>query len=279
MPDSPYQFRPEDEVTRADADQGESPVSSKPLHSLWSVFFATLFGSILGGGVVISINLFRLNRTRQAWIAVVVTVVSSFVLFAGLLLLPDDLDIPSSAFYVPVLISMHLLAKHIFGDDLEKQKRAGGLIRSGWGGVGVGFVCMVALLLVIVGASILVEGVPINALFADFGSELVVGNDSVYYDGDATKNDAKLLADFLKEWEYFCDEGTDARIRYEGGECIVSFCLYESAVSDDEIVSVFQSIANDLAGSGFGPPTKVELCNDMFEPLVTLTGVAEDFYD
>lgn len=115
------------------------------------------------------------------------------------------------------------------------------------------------------------------AMLEDYGEELIVGRDTVYYDGEASKGDAVKLADYLKEWEYFGQEGADVRIRYEGEVCIVSFCLYESSISDEETVASFQWLADDLAEEGFGPPTKVELCNDLFEPQKTLTGEISDF--
>ena len=277
MSDDPYVYHAEDELSKVSTDNGESPVSTKPLHSLWSVFFATLFGSALGGVSVISISLFRLNRSRTAWIVLGCGVLFVVVLFVGLWQLPDDVNIPSSAVYVPQLFCLHLLAKQLYGKDLEKQARAGGRIASGWVGIGIGLLSVAVVLVVAVGAVVMVEGIPLMALLEDYGEELIVGRDAVYYDDGASKDDAVALAEFLKEWGYFGQEGADARIRYEGEECIISFCLYESSIIDEQIVESFQWIANDLAEEGFGPPTKVELCNLMFEPQKTLTGDVNDF--
>lgn len=265
MTDNPYQ---------QPADGGTSPESSdvcnRPLHSYWSVFFATLLGSPIAGAVVIGISLIRLGRKRTAWTVMSLTMAATVVFFIAVYQMPDDARMRG---YITLqLLFTHSLARFLYGRDLSRQQQQSGPIASGWIGMALGAVTCAAIVAVVLGVFMVLEDVPLAALLDDYGTEVSLGNDSVYYDGDATLADAKKLQQFLIEMDYFGNQGCDVRIRREAGKCIISFVLEDEALQDDEMLDAFQAMADLLADEGFGSPTFVELCDNTFEPAETLTG-------
>ena len=272
MDENPYKVRPD-----LLSGPTNEVVCQQPLYSLWSVFFATLFGTALAGATLIGLSLIRLGRPKTGYVVVGATAVLIIGLYAGLYRLPDHVVVSNTSIHVPQLICMYLLAKHLYGRELEQRKKANGAISGGWMGIAVGLITVVLIATVFLGVVVMVEGIPIAALFGDLGTEVTFGNDSVFYDDGATQEDAERLAELLKDWELFENAGMEARIRYEEEMCIVSFYFDEDAWNDENAIEYYQLVADALASEQFGSPVCLEICNDNLEAKRTLIGtVSED---
>mgnify|MGYP000247612724 CR=1 FL=1 len=262
MSENPYAFQPEPQV--ATATDGLQPASDRPLHSMWSVFWATFMGTPIGGAIVIALSLARLNRTKAAWLTLLITACVFLPILIGLFFLPDDLHIPNSAFAVPQLFIMHFLAKHLYGREYKQQVAANGPISSGWKGVGIGLMTGLVFVTVGIGTILMYEDIGISELLADYGTPVEFGDDTVFVSGDATKADARKLCSYLTEQEFLgqADGGADVKLRRNGDLVTVSFVMGDGAWEDPEIVDYFQYLADELVKQGFGPPVIIEICDD-----------------
>ena len=111
------------------------------LHPLSGVVAATILGTSIAGATVIAISLWRLGRRNTAikivGLTLLLLIMSAFFVFWG-----------RSPGYVIVSIIvitllkppiMYLLAKILYGRELETRRRAGGRIASAWKGAALGY--------------------------------------------------------------------------------------------------------------------------------------------
>jgi hypothetical protein len=147
-PINPYQSPQaslSDFESNAGSQEGYRPAYK--LYSIWSIVLATLLGSPLAGGIVMSINYKRLGFSRKAMHAIIWSVAGTFGIMAIAFFLPDN--VPDMAIAVPQLLAMIAIATTLQGKAIETQKARGGAFSSAWIAAGIGFLCLIALLLVI----------------------------------------------------------------------------------------------------------------------------------
>ena len=94
----------------------------------------------------------------------------------------------------------------------------------------------------------------------------------VYYEFDATKDDAVTLGNYLQKIGFFGSEGPkDVRIGKISNVYTVSFPLVEDAWNDDEIIFLFTQLRNELAENVFkGATVEIKLCNVFNTPKKTI---------
>ena len=252
---------------------GDVP-SAEPLHPLSGVVFATFFGTPIAGAVVIGLSLWRLGRHTVAIMVVAATLLLMCVFFAAIMVLPGIENLPGTALALPQIVIMYFLGKQLYGRELQRQEETHGPVASKWKGAGIGLLVLLVIASVSFGALVVSEGVglsDISALFADHGTVVEFAEDEVYIDGNATRYDAKTLADALKELGYFGGTGTSVRLRREAGQTIVSFVLRDGAWEDESTVEGFRQVGIQLSRAGFSPPLSIELCDDSFKVQRSLT--------
>ena len=277
MTENPYAFEPPElpkntaQNTAQDAEVGP-PASVLPLHPLSGVLAATLLGSGIGGAVVIALSLSRLGRKSTAWWTLGLTVAVLFPLFVGLAYLPDDMNVPSIPISVVQMFCTYQIGKQLYGRDLKQQEATGGPIASAWKGAGIGLLSCVVFVCSIVGYIMVAEGESLATLFGDYGNVIVIGQDEIYYDGNAKEADARELGTFLTEAGFLGDSGVSVRISRNSEQCTVSFVLEDDAWDEPEVIEYFKMLASDLAYEGFGTEVIVELCDDTFEPHRSVVG-------
>lgn len=104
-----------------DGSEGQARPACK-LCSVGSITLATVLGSAVAGGVLMTLNYNRLGRRAAAIHAVVWAVVCTAAILAAGTLLPDDAPIPNSVCVVPPIIAMYWLAKSLQGPAVEKHQ-------------------------------------------------------------------------------------------------------------------------------------------------------------
>lgn len=233
------------------------------LHPVRGIVWAAFWGSLIAAGFVIAINYLRMGNKTAAGITVVIAVTSTLALFAVIFAIPDDINIPNTVFLVPQLIAVYAIANGLQGNQIRQHAARRGTVASAWPSVGIGFLCLPLVLGAVLGVAFLFE--------PSFGTVVEFGNDEVYYSGDATDDDARKLAGFLQEIEFFGAGGASVRLEYASGQYTVSFALADYAWENPETVEAFRNIGRSLADSTFSPPLTIKLCDEYFTAKESLT--------
>ncbi len=232
------------------------------LHPVRGVVWAAFWGSFLAGGIVMAINYWRMGRKPQALIMLVTAAVVTVFTFAIIIVLPEDTNIPNFVFAVPQVIAAAAAANALQGAQIRNHSRKGGKVASAWPSVGIGILCILFLMTSLFGTLILLD--------SSYGTVITLGNDEIYYTGDATEEDALKVAGILLEWEYFGSNGATAQVKAVSGQYTISLVLAENAWEDPEVKAVFTMIGRDLVASGLPTPLTIQLCDDCIEPQETL---------
>ena len=245
-------------MSHFEPDKSNRVVPTYVLHPLKGAVWAAFWGTPVAAGVVLAINYWRIGRKAAAWKVALLGVVATFALFGFIFSIPEDvLDrIPNAVFIVPQLVLVYLFAKSLQNQLIEQHISNGGSIASAWRSVGIGVLCLLAVVSVFLGAIFLQE--------SSLGTVVQFGNDEIYYAGEATEDDARKLAGVLKDVEFFDSAGASVRLQASSGQYTISFVLVENAWQDIQVVEAFRDIGKTLTASGFPIPLEVHLCDDSF---------------
>lgn len=232
------------------------------LHPVRGVVWAAFWGSLVAGGIIMAINYSRMGRKTAARITVAISVIATAALLALIFAIPEDINIPNFAFFVPQLMAVYAIASALQGDRIRNHAARGGTVASAWPSVGVGVLCLPFALGAIFGIAFLLE--------PSFGTVIRFGNDEIYYSGDVTEQDARKLAGVLEDIGFFGPSRVSVRLECSPTRYIVSFALVENAWEDSGTVDAFRDIGCAVAASGFPTPLTIQLCDDCFAAQETL---------
>lgn len=246
-------------------DQSVSAVAAKPLHSIGGIVLATFFGGPFGGSVAMALNYSRLKSPAAARLSWITGLVASTAYFFAITTIPDKIldSLPNLIFIIPQLIAVYLAANHFQSAQIVEHERAGGAIASGWRSCGVGLLSLPVSLAVFFGVVFLAFPAP--------GTLFQSGNDELFYTGDATVDDAKRLAEALKEVGYFGGDGVSVDLSESEGHQTVTFVVQDGAWNDNELIEAFQQIGLILLEHGFADPITIQLSDELVEVQKTLT--------
>lgn len=240
-------------------DQGRL-VPAYGLYTVKGVTWATFFGSPLAGGIVMAINYGRLGLHDAQRKAIVWSVLGTLVLCGILLLIPEDLPIPNSVFYLPQIALMYGIAHSLQGPVIDLHRKRGGVLVSVWRAIGIGCICLIGIAGSVLGVVFAIESYQRGTVI-NFNV-----NDDVYYSGQATEQDALLLGKFLTEYGYFGDlSGASVQIKTSSDRYAISFVLIENAWEEAEVIRYYEILGNDLANAHFGRPLTIHLCDEYFD--------------
>lgn len=117
------------------------------LYSNRTIGIATFFGGPLAAGWLVRQNFINLGRAEQGKWALVIGIVATLLLFAGIFAIPETVieKIPNSLIPAVYSLIIFLLVENIFGEELKKHKESNGAFYSGWKAAGVGAVSFLIL--------------------------------------------------------------------------------------------------------------------------------------
>lgn len=153
---NPYQA-PLSELAEKAGEIDEALRPRYRLFSLRSVMLATAIGSPWAGGIVMAVNYWRLGRLGAAVHSVVWTLLFSAALVLLVVLLPDEVYIPTVIYILVQIGGMFYAAQWFQGAVLEEHRRRGGPPASDWGAAGIGFLVALAIALLVIGAAVAIE--------------------------------------------------------------------------------------------------------------------------
>ena len=148
-------LRTEDAMPPTDLPSQTMKNSREPLYTVWAVVLATFLGSPLAGGVLLSMNCRRLSQP---------SLVRDIFLWTGLLtlgslllggLVPQEQRLLEAMLVGVQVFIMYFLAARLQGRAIALHLQQGGEIASYWSAVGIGIVCGIVLLWVLVGLGLM----------------------------------------------------------------------------------------------------------------------------
>jgi hypothetical protein len=247
---------------------GGEPTPPIPAYTLFdsgSVTLATLFGSAIGGTILMAVNYRRLGKGSNAAVALAIglAVTGLAIVCGNLTSIPQGVSVGLA---IGLVVAMRSSAQAIQGPIVQQHVRQGGKLGSRWAAFGIGVAGLVAIM-----AGIFLV-VLVQQVVSTSNSQVTIGTkDVVGYSGSTTKEDAQVLGEKLKTIGYFSDKGVIVLLSKDKGDTVVSFVVKEGAWNQPEMITAFEEIGRQIAPSVGGFPIKVRLIDSQRETKKELT--------
>lgn len=177
----------------------DSKIETKDLkfHSQKAIGFATFLGGPLAAGYMIRENYLSLDKPDEGKQALVIGVLSTVLLFAGIFLIPESIldKVPNSVIPIIYTAIIYGIVEKIHGPLLNQHKDNAYDFHSGWHAAGIGFVSLVIMLIGIFGYAFLA---PDGEEYDLYNIEMTKFSDNeeaslAFYDHLDSKDDKALL--------------------------------------------------------------------------------------
>jgi len=118
------------------------------LYSQKAIAIATFFGGPLAAGILIRRNFINMEKERLGLNALFIGILSTFLLFVGILQLPESVIDAIPNFLIPTIYTLiiFLIIRHVQGEQLKQHKEEGLPFYSAWRATSVGLICTVLIL-------------------------------------------------------------------------------------------------------------------------------------
>lgn len=118
------------------------------LYSQRAILIATYFGGPLAAGILARQNFINLGKAQLGNNALIIGIVSTILLFAGIFSVPDDIvnKIPNALIPFVYTGIIYLIIEKYQGNELKEHKQNKMPFYSAWKATGIGAVCMLILL-------------------------------------------------------------------------------------------------------------------------------------
>lgn len=136
-------------ITHTQTDKSENQAGATiKLYSQRAIGIATYFGGPLAAGVLVRQNYVNLGNTRYGKYSLLIGIVSTIVMLAGIFSLPEHIinSIPDPLIPAVYTGIVYLVIDRLLGQTLKKHKESSGQFYSGWKAMGVGAICSLFLL-------------------------------------------------------------------------------------------------------------------------------------
>ena len=120
------------------------------LFKVSGVGVATFFGTMLAGGILLSINFKRLGNQKAAKNALIYSAIATVVVFAIAMLIPEGVNIPNVVFTVPQILAMVQIAKQQQELDIAYHIDNGGQMASNWKAFGLSLLVLIGFVVLVV---------------------------------------------------------------------------------------------------------------------------------
>lgn len=164
---------------------------TKRFYSQRAITIATYFGGPLAAGYLVKKNYDTLEQPDNARKSLIIGIVSTILIFAGIFSIPEDIidKIPNAL--IPLIYTgiIYLIVERVQGESLKNHKESGGEFYSGWKAAGVGAIAML----------ILAAGIALTAFISGDLSNTQPDFDAATYDKEVAKfveNENKSIAVF-----------------------------------------------------------------------------------
>ena len=119
----------------------------KKFYSQRAISITTYFGGPLAAGILIRENYKNLGKDKQGINALIIGIVSTFLIFAGLFAIPENIieKVPNA--FIPLIYTgiIYLIVEKIQGKELKSHKENNGEFQSAWKAAGIGAFSLVLI--------------------------------------------------------------------------------------------------------------------------------------
>lgn len=199
---------------------------------------SAFLGGPIAPGILIYKNLIRLNKEKEAYISIVITLVFTVLLVYSLILMPESFfdKIPAQLF--PAIIGLfswalyHILLAQLVSEKIQSGKT---LKESNWRVAGA--IISGTILLLSIGYVIVISQPPFP------GDKLTYKGNEIYFDDNTSSEDVKKLADNLFTIDYFSEEFQNvAMLETWKTRYIVTLPISSDYWNDEVIISDLTSL-------------------------------------
>lgn len=120
------------------------------LYKISGIGLATFLGSFAAGGFLARRNFISLGRPVEGNKYFIWSIIGTIVFLGLTLLIPEDLNVPNTAFAIVQVIIMVQLGNKWFKEDMDKIPLQDGQLFSNWRAAGIGLLFTLLLLAIIV---------------------------------------------------------------------------------------------------------------------------------
>lgn len=220
------------------------------LFSPFQIGAATFLGNAMAGGTLLAINYARLKKKKQAMIAFFFCVVVAAVMLGLGLALPHSF---SNGIYIGQAVGFSFAARALQEADYKNNLEHGGKRASNWAMFGIGLVGLLVTLAIAVAIFFTNQD-------AFMPNVEVAANEKVYYQEQATREDATKCGEALKRIGFFTGKReSTVTISKSSSGVTVSIPVSDGSWEQEDIVAAFTEIGEEIAPSIDAHPLKIEL--------------------
>lgn len=124
---------------------------NKEFYSQRAISITTFFGGPLAAGILIRQNYLNIDKEKQGKNALFIGIVSTILLFGGLLALPENIIDKIPSVIIPAIYTgiIYLIVEKTQGKELKSHKENNGEFYSAWKAAKIGAISMITILFTI----------------------------------------------------------------------------------------------------------------------------------
>lgn len=118
-----------------------------------NIAIATFFGGPLAAGILVRRNFINLGQEKRGLYSILIGILTTVLIYVVIFSIPEHIldRIPNSLIPVTYTGLIWLIVEFFQGESLKKHKEENGLFYTVWKAIGIGFICLVVLILAFLG--------------------------------------------------------------------------------------------------------------------------------
>ena len=190
--------------------EGIDNIESKTkVYTLTKIGLATFIGGPLAAGYMMNVNFKILGKPNTAKNAIILGVLSTILLWVGILSIPESLMDKVPRFIIPLIYSavVYFLVEKYQGEELKEFAKNKDSLYSIWRAIGIGFISLAILLAGFFAYFFIIED---NEVYEQYDQQMAAFYENEeqalkFYDNINSKSDASLLEEvnltMIPNWE------------------------------------------------------------------------------
>jgi hypothetical protein len=233
--------------------------TKEKVYSMRSIWVGTFLGGPLTTGYLAAENFKALGQADKVKPTWTIAIIATVIVFGGVLMIPNVEKVPTHLIPLFYTAIAYVVVNNLQGNKIKQYIEETGQVFSGWRSAGIGLICAVIsiapiFMYVFATDPILTAG---SKTYGDLNHE-------VYFDVNTISNaEVDEVANALTQAEFFDREQQKAVFlqKDESGYAI-SIPLIEGAWNDNDVVSYYESLRQEVQRSITGKAVIINLCDD-----------------
>jgi len=219
--------------------------SERKIYKASALWLGTFFGGPLAAGYIIAENFKAFNRPDNAKKTWLFTIVATIVIFAGIFIIPDDVNIPNQL--IPLIYTgIAALILHSFqGKQIQSHIKSGGQVYE-WGRVVIiGLIGLAITLLTIIGTLFIIDS--INNANLSTNTYGMMQHEISYDINNVSTQEIDNLADAFIKTTFFDNDITKyVYVEKVANSYEISISCNHAIVDEPEALEPFVQLKDDI---------------------------------